>query len=245
MSSYVRDPEKIRAVLKLQPDGSIITTSDCKILIPERYVKKGLAVVGNTNATLGIFALVLPDGTYAVFKVLTMVSIDPVSSTTVKMPDGVYREFEFFAGGVLFKTDDVVVTLSLVFDMFDFFIDGAYIPWFMNYDDVCNIFGTFESSGVSRTKRYNGVNVGVNRSVIPLLASFIARDPDDKTRYYRQLLNDHPDPKDPVWVPFKSVLHGPKTTTAKLMGAYFDEGLTSALNNHNEQPEQLENILRA
>ena len=48
----------------------------------------------------------------------------------------------------------------------------------------------------------------------------------------------------PALIPFRSVTYGATNTTAKLMGAYFDEGLTSALVNPSQRTEKIEELLR-
>ncbi|MBW6072906.1 hypothetical protein, partial [Pseudomonas aeruginosa] len=98
--------------------------------------------------------------------------------------------------------------------MYDEFVSKGNIPWYMNYYDMAKMFET--------AKEHADTFIG-GRSIIELIISTIARDPDDMTRLYRHILSRHDDVKNkpPVTVPFRSVIWNTSDTTSKLNGAYF------------------------
>jgi hypothetical protein len=50
--------------------------------------------------------------------------------------------------------------------------------------------------------------------------------------------------KPPTFIPFRSPIYGATNTTAKLIGAYFDDSINSALVNPSEKVEGVESLLR-
>jgi hypothetical protein len=81
---------------------------------------------------------------------------------------------------------------------------------------------------------------------LELIIGTIARSNKDLYTYYRSTLQTQQDlkTKPVVYVPFKSVSYSATSTAGKIMGSYFDEGLTSALTNDNNGSEGVEIVLR-
>lgn len=235
VNTLKRDALRVNETLKVLPDGSTITTTGCSILVPEKYIDKQLAFIGNEVSILGIYAIVTPDGFYAVSSAMCMLRVDPSSNNKLTIGDDNYLELVFPKNSTVILSSDVVKRDVIAYQVYDFFIDAGNIPWFMTYDDLLKLF--------YGSDQYAGISFGANHAIIPLIISNIARDPNDKTKYYRQSIALNPK-LDPAFIPFKSVIYGPKTTTAKLMGAYFDSALVSALTNPNERIEKVETLLR-
>ena len=86
----VRDSGKVHSALRYADDGSIVTSRECRILIPERYVEKGMASIAADIYILGIFAIVVDDQYYGVSKAIAMMRIKPSLITTVKIEGSNY-----------------------------------------------------------------------------------------------------------------------------------------------------------
>lgn len=235
MSTFKRDPSLSQSVTKYLPDGSLVATKDCEICIPARYLSKGLAFIEANVSTLGIFALV-SGGRYTTMMAQAMVTLMPVSNRRETIHGEECAVFEFPAGATIIKTDAVVKDKILSYYIYDYFITRAYIPWFVHYDDLLRMY--------YNDPHYTGTQLGSNHSVMPMIVSMIARDPEDKTVLWRNAKSKYPAGTEPAWVPFKSVIYGPRTTTAKLMGSYFDIALPAALVTHNDVPERIEQLYR-
>jgi hypothetical protein len=237
-SQYTRDATKVLADLKELPDGSVVTKSGCRLLIPERYKQKRLMTQGNETYILAIYALVVGDKYYAVSLADAMIRVGQANINTVKFGDESYLEFQFEAGDILFGSTELIQDATLVYAIFDEFISKAHVPWFINYEDLAKIFDTAEY--------HAGMKLGNSRAILELITSMIARDPDNKMNYYRHVFKDRKTmfTNPPVVIPLRSVAMGATNTTAKLIGAYHDEGLTSALNNPATRVEPIEEILR-
>jgi len=233
---YRRNAEAVNAVLKETSDGGIVTTKPCKIQVPERYLNRQLASIGAEVYILGIFAIIV-DQDYAVSLTNAMMRINPASTETVEIEEENYLEFHFQAGDRVFDSTDLVQNNTLTYYIYDEFVAKGRIPWFMNYFDMAKLFET--------AKEHAGMNLG-NPAVLELIISTIARDPKEITRLYRHAIKKVEDVYRlaPKVVPFRSVIYNTSDTTSKLIGAYFSDGVTSALVNPSERVERIEQLLR-
>lgn len=237
VKSLKRDAQRVIDNLIEQEDGSIITNLPCKIHIPERFTAKSLAVLGSEVFVFGFFPLIMNDEFYGVNKTIAMMRILPSSTQRVVIDSDPYYEFSFDAGDKIFYSTHLVVNDTLTYYMYDEFIAKGNIPWYMDYYDMANMFDT--------AQEHAGTYLG-GRSIIELIISTIARDPNDMTRLYRHILQSHADVRNhpPVTVPFRSVIWNTSDTTSKLNGAYFSDAVNSALVNPSETVEVIEELLR-
>lgn len=231
-----RDADYVKARLHRNESGSVTCSEACRIQIPESFTAKNLAVIGSEVFIFGFFPIIMGDR-YAVNKTIAMMRITPTSTERLVIDDEPYIEFLFESGDTVIYTTALVVTDTLTYYMYDQFIAKGNIPWYLNYYDMANMFDT--------AGEHAGVNLG-GRSVIELIISSIARDPDDMNRLYRHILARPEDVlnKPPAVVPFRSVIYNTSDTTSKLNGAYYTEGINSALVNPSESVELIEELLR-
>ena len=236
LPNLIRDADYVISRLVENSDGSIVTTVPCSVQIPESFTDKNLAVIGGEVFIFGFFPIIMGDR-YAVNKTIAMMRIVPSSTQKLVVNETPYIEFSFEPGDKLIYTTALVVTDTLTYYMYDQFVAKGNIPWYMDYNDMANMFET--------ALEHAGVNLG-GRSIIELIISTIARDPDDMTRLYRHIYARPEDivNKPPVTVPFRSVIWNTSDTTSKLNGAYYDHGINSALVNQSESVEMIEELLR-
>lgn len=234
--NLIRDVDYIMSNLIEHPDGSIVSKVPCTIQIPESFADKNLAVIGSEVFIFGFFPIIMGDR-YCVNKTIAMMRICPSSTQRIVVNETPYIEFAFEPGDRLIYTTALIVTDTLTYYMYDQFVAKGNIPWYMDYFDIANMFDT--------ALEHAGVNLG-GRSIIELIISTIARDPDDMTRLYRHVFSNVEDliTKPPVTVPFRSVIWNTSDTTSKLNGAYYEHGINSALVNQSESVEMLEELLR-
>ncbi len=237
-SQLRRDPQAVRQAMKELPGGVLVTTQPCKIYIPQRYEEYGLAKLGIENHILGIFALVLEDGSYTVCLVNAMVPIDPVQTNKVKFDGDDYLEFVFQKGSTIMKSMDLVKTDTLTYLLFDEFFQKGNIPWYVGYEELGKLFDT--------AVKHAGAKIGQQREVTELIASIVARNPKDRTQNYRTLIKSEEDlvKTPPVFVPLMSIRYAATNTMTKIGGSYFSKGVNSALLSPAERPERIETILR-
>jgi hypothetical protein len=235
---YQRDASKVHAVLVEQPDNSVMTTRGVKIYVPERFSEKQLAVIGAETYIVGIFAIVVDDLYYGVSTANAMMRIKPSLISTVKFDDSTYLEFSFEAGSTVIATTELIKTDTLVYRIFDEMIAKGHVPWYLSYDDLAKLFETAEYHAGMRLTR--------SHAILEMIAAAVARDPQDRTKYYRHSVVNQADERSrpPVVIPLRSITYGATNTTSKLLGSYWDQGLTSALVNPSTKVENIEDLLR-
>lgn len=233
-----RAPERIQQDLKTLKDDRIITQGGCKIYIPARYQDNGLAVLGEETLILGICLFVVEDRYYGVSRAPTMLRIEPANISTLKIEGEDYLEFDFPAGSTVIANANVVQDGNLLYPIYNLFIANGQVPWFFTYEDLGKLF--------EHSKEYTGVKLGANRVVHEMIAATISRDPEHLNRQYRHVVSSlkEVESNPPTIVKLNSVTHGATNTTAKLIGAYWEEGVTSALVSPSEQVEPIEDLLR-
>lgn len=238
IKSLVRDSSKVFAALQEMNDGKVVASKECKIYIPARFTERGLAELGATDTyILGICAIVV-ENFYAVMNVCAMMRIEPEDINRIKIQGVEYLEFTFSKGSTVITTLDLVKNDQLVYRIYDEIISKGKVPWYMTYDDLGHIFDT--------AKHHAGANIGENPEVTKLIVSMIARDRNDRSKYYRTIAQD-PDTVTkypPAYIPLKSVIYAATNTLNKLAGSYFSTGVVSALVDETSREERIDQILR-
>lgn len=229
-----RNPSLIHQDLIRQVDGSYMTKSGCKIHVPARFQERGLVTLGTITSIVGIFAVIQGES-YGVSTINATFRINPTTTNTVKV-DGVnYLEFDFAPGSIVFVENRVLKDTMIVYRIFDELINKGNVPWYLEYNDLLTLFRSADE--------YAGMDFTSNHSILEMIVASICRSDQDRTMYYRQQLKDTPDAK-PVVLPLRNVTYGATNTTSKLMGSYWNDGMTGALVNPSETTERIEDFLR-
>jgi hypothetical protein len=215
--------------------GKYVTTTGCKVIFPTRYRSKNLASFGDYTEVLSVFKMVLPDGTYGIARDVSRIRLARTSYSIEKIDDEDMYVFSYNKGDAVIDSTDIIVDKLLPYYTYEYLIDKGYVPSFLEYDDMMLMW--------ENVKHSTGNKVGSTKEIIRFIISLIARSPKDAKVFYRQAVNEGFKGK-PKWIAFSSVIHGPRTTTAKLIGARFSSALISALNTENTKPEKVEDILR-
>lgn len=233
-----RDAKRIHAALKKTSGNQLVTPTGCKIYIPVRFAEQGLATIGSDVIIVGICAYTVDDKYYGVSLVNAMMRLSPTTINTVTVMNEDYYEFIFDPGAVVTPNVDLVKDDTLPYRVYNEIFAKGRVPWYMSYEDLGRIY---ESAG-----RHANLNVGANHAVVELMAAAICRDQSNLTRYYRHVVKSEKDlvENPPAVTKLKDVGLGATNTTAKLLGSYFTEGLTSALINPSDRKEPIETLLR-
>lgn len=231
-----RDAGVIKSALKASGQ-QILTSKDIKIVIPYRYAQSKLATIGNSVQTLAVFAVIV-DGYYAVSNLCSTMTLTPSSTTVVSYEGEDYFEFSFDKGSVVTPNINLVVDDKNAYNIYNEFIAKGRVPWFMSYEDFGKILTTAHS--------HAGITLSGTNAPLELILTSISRNSKNLYQYYRNTIKslDEQLTNPPSYVPFKSVSYGATNTAGKIMGSYFDEGLTSALTAPEGGPEGVEVHLR-
>ena len=233
-----RDASKVHSALKELDDGSVVAIKPIKILIPARFAEQQLAMLGSETNICGLFAIVVDDQYYGVSSAMAMMRIEPTITNTIKCGEDDYLEFVFDPGSIVISSTQLVKADSFIYLIYSEIMAKGNVPWFMTYEDMGRIFDS--------APHHAGVSVGANFAVIEMIMAAITRSEKDRTKFFRHGLKDRQDllAQEPAFIPLRSVTYGASNTTAKLIGAYWEEGLTSALVNPTDTVEPIEGLLR-
>lgn len=230
----VRDRKKIHEALK-EVNNSLIALKPVKIYFPENYLNNELSMVSDIIKVIGVFGITLDDKYYAISDACAMIQTEPSSSNTVEINKVKYIEFSYDVGSKVITNLNLVKTGTLVYRLYVDMDSKGNVPWYINDEDLAFIFETADY--------HAGANLHADSSLIELLSTVMTRQAKNKFLFYR-----HQDPNDhtkPVEIGINSVAYQSSNTLAKVAGAYFSQGLTSALVNPSEgKPELLESLLR-
>lgn len=238
IDQFTRDADKVHAALK-EVGNQLIAVKECKIYVPEHYMGSFLGSMDDDGVRIiGIYGITVDDKYYATSRCTTMINIDPSIINIVEIDGMNYMEFFFQKGDVVIKNTNLICISTLLFRIYDEIVAKGKVPWYITYQDLCLLFDT--------AKAHGEVNLGVESAIIEMVGSSMARNSEDKTLFFRHLLKTKADKEklSPEFVGLRSVAYGATNTTAKLLGAYFQEGMTSALITKSERSESIEEILR-
>lgn len=237
---FERNADKVKAVLIDDKAGDkLITTKPCKIYIPESYRAADLAVIGETIKIIGCFAIVVENKYYAYSNAIALMEICPSETNTVMIGKENYLVFYFEENSVVCKDLNLIKNGVLVSRLHNHTLIKANVPVYMDYPDICFLFETADLHG--------GVNLKTDSAILELISASIVRQKTDKTKFYRhlELTDKDADKLNMACVSMTSVAYSTTNTTTKLVGAYLDEGITSALIYQSNTNESIETVLRS
>lgn len=238
VTDFIKDKPAVMKTLVENADGSVTTKTGCRIFIPKRYIERDVAKVGSENYSIGFFPLITPDNRFMLFNAIAFIYLNPSSFSSAFMDGEEFIQFTFDPGTIVIKSLDLVQKDTLVYAVFNEFISNGNFPWYINYDDSGMSFDTATTIA--------GTSIGQNPEQIEILIASISRQPQDRMKYFRTMVRSMEDAKrlQPARVPLKSVSYSATNTTNKLAGAYFDEGVRSALLNPTLRPDTVGTVLR-
>jgi hypothetical protein len=124
-----------------------------------------------------------------------------------------------------------------MYNILDELLIKGKVPWYLSYEDLCKFLDTAET--------HAGSNVAANYEVIEILSSMIARNVDNRKLYVRSSVETKEDlDKKIEYIPLASVMYVATGTVNKLIGAYMEEGIASALVTKSEESTRVEKLLR-
>lgn len=234
-AELIHNPKRIKTLFK--PIKNVIMVKDkVTVLFPERYVDTKLATIGTTVSVMSIYAIV-NGSEYAVVMAPILIDLTPSLVRTVVVDDVLYKELVFEAGSVFSPNNVLVRSESLIGVLYSEYYNMANIPFFMTYEDVDKI--------LSEASKYAGSKLGKNPLPFELLTSMIARSADDKTKSFRITRSpDNPKP-DITYVGINNVYLSYNNTASKLIGGYFQAGLTSAIIKPEQTTTKVSKLLRS
>lgn len=239
LSTLTRNREKVRANLVKLDDNSVVCREECKIYIPQRYVSKGLAGVGETVWSVGEFVMVTDSGFYCATLVPAIMTLVPTEVRQVKLEGNPYYELSFAPGSTVIASTWVAKSDASVPPLFNELVINGNIPYGFSLFDLIKCFHL--------APKYTGFKMGANPQVFETIVNIIARDPADLNKQYRSVPLALADvyKKPPTIVGLRNPAVTSTNAVSKLIGSYFQDGVVSALINPSDRVEGVEALLRS
>lgn len=239
MKAKIRSAAKVYEALTDEPNKPVIAKKPLVLQFPVRFREIGLAQIGAKTYAFGLMAVILETGEYALLSVNALLELGPAKIELVKIDETEYYNFSYQPGDVVIRTKELVRRTKLVFTAIDEFFFKGKVPYYVGYEDMGRLFST--------AKKHAGTRANTSPPVIEFMAAYIGRKKKDRIKFIREDAKSYSDfAADKLeWVPFNSVYWSRPGTVNKMAGAYFQEGIVSALVNPSTRTEKVESILRA
>lgn len=239
IAQWKHNATALKATLKELPNGSLVTTTGCRIVIQESFRAKQLIIMGKNISIIGFFAICNEEGYYAVNTVPSMISIAPSEIRQLEYQGKSYYDFHFTPGSVVFKSTDLVKNNKLLYDLFEEILARGRIPFFYTYTTLSSFF--------NYTEKYTGTKLVATPTIGEMFIAQIARLMNDRKVPLREKIYSYSDlKKEPfTWIPLRNVVDGSSDTTAKITGSYAGDGIDAAIVNPNDVTQPIERLLRA
>ena len=229
-------PDAIKKLFTNKAD-SVLANDKFYIIFPERYVNKNLAVMGGTVKLISVYAIVDTNYNYGVISAPVFIDIAPNNITSVLVNGEVNKVLEIEKDHVFVYNRNLIQEESFLYDILDeFFLQGK-VPWFMTYDKLSDLF--------IESRKYAGSKLGDDVLAMEIVASIITRSSEDKLVSYRHAVNKKGKVAKPGYVGLSNVYYSYDNTTAKLMGGYMKQGVTTAIVNREKSTTKVSAVLRA
>lgn len=243
MNNYHRNPKKIKDNLVVTKNRQVVCKEECSVLVPTRFKEIGLCNIDEKVSVLGSFIITMKDKSdkvhYGVVNVNTMIELGDSEIEVIKDDEGSeFYSFNFSNKDIVFNNTDLLKNDLLIFEILNEFIFKGKVPWYMEYEDMGNLFSTAEE--------YSGSKINNNEETIELLISIISRLKKNRVTNIRNSVTSYEEiTKDTIcYVPLSSVFFSVNSTFNKLAGNNFHEGVTSALVKTTDEASKVETLLR-
>jgi len=211
-------------------DNMTIVTEDIRIIFPERWLNKELAIIEDSVKVIGLYGIIDSKDNYVMSVAPIYQDIEANMVSDAICSDGVlYKVLTIEANTVLINNNNLVVSDNIIYYIFDEFLIKANVPWYCSYDVLPDI--------LAESLLYCDSHIGDNRIMFEVLAAMIARG-EDKTVYFRHKLENKPN-----WVALNNIYYSYKNTGAKLIGGYYGYGISSAIINPEKEATRIEEHL--
>lgn len=218
---------------------TLVAKNKCSIVIPYRFIQAGLLELGKTIYCCTVFPIVNEDNQYTVSNVLSKLELTPSSIEITKYKGEEHYVFIFDKGSVICPNLNLIMDGDFSYLIFDEIIQKAKAPWFMNYKDVGKLMSTASS--------HAGIWLSDTNAIFELIVASLSRN-SDLSKYYREEIETL-DAKELTMhkrepIPLVSITYSAINKMNKLMGGYFEDGLTSALTENKSPHSGVEELLR-
>lgn len=228
----MKDPTILKKFSQKDSSSPVIFTGDkCVVTILQKFEKYGCLSVKDTVTTLGVFDMEV-DGAISGCFLVARVEMMPSEIETVTIDGTQYLQCTFYKGDTFMRTTKFIVEDKLAFYVWLEYIKFANTLKAMSYTDQATMFDKIRKSA--------GISFPVDHVVYEAIFAHLSRDRNDFTIPYRNT----PMKDDFIRIQLNDVAHAARSTSARIIGAYFKEGVNASLDKPSESSSPVEDLLR-
>jgi len=228
----MRDPSILKKFEQKDPSSPVIFTGDtCVVTILKKFENYQLLKVTEVVNTIGVFDMVV-DGKETGMFLVGRITMEPTDVRNFKIDNTDYIQLTFYKGDVFMQSSRIVVDEKLAFYVWLEYIKYSNVLKAMTYEDQAAIF--------DRMRMSSGITFPVDHSVYEAIFAHLSRDKNDFTIPYRNTEMKEEFRR----IKLSDVAHAARSTSSRIIGAYFKEGLNAALDNPSKTNSMIEDLLR-
>lgn len=210
----------------------IFVSDELEVRVLKRFEVYDLLNVSDVVETLGLMELIIDGKYHASLNMLAKIQIEPTEMSEIQINGVPYLSLYLKHGDKFIAHTQVVQNASIQYAVYVEFIARGKPLHTMTYNELALVF--------DRVKQMTGSKLGVDRVLFETVVSHLARSQDDLFLQYR-----YTDMSKPMrLIPIRSVSYAPTSTSSRINGSYFDDGLTASLQTENTEHMPFEDLMR-
>jgi hypothetical protein len=225
VSKYLKKDEKTHTVT--------FTGKKLVARVPHRFSMYGFfSTEGNRVQTVGCADLVFDDKERAGLHLIAVIDTRPSSVSYETIEGTEYAVLTYYTGDLFLANTFIVKQKALIYALWTEYISMGHIPYWYEYEDILRFLDDAD--------RLCDAALPTHHAILSSVYTHLSRTKSDLFKYYRhtERVGDF------AFVPLNSVSFGLDSTSARLQGPYFTQGLMSSLVNPNPDNKIFEDIVR-
>lgn len=224
-----RDADFVQSKI-YEKDGKLYVKEKTIIEFPKWYEDKELASIQEVAYIYGIFAIIIGDK-YSVSVIPTLIPTIPILVNEIERDGIIYTQFVYGKDDCIIENINVVKHDILSYNFFETYFMYAREPWYVEYEDLVKIMDNLVP--------YAKSNVGDSHISSELVVSYITRDKSNHKKFYRQVEGK----VKYEYVDLMNVYSSVFSTTNRLAGGYFTNGMVSSLVQPSKTVSKIETLV--
>lgn len=208
------------------------TGKSLEVYIAKNYETYRLLEITDCVKALGIMCLIIDEKYWCNVNILAKLTMHPSQYEFIVIDTVDYIKMNFDHGDIFIGDTQVIQDSSILFAVYSEFITRGKPLFSFTYDDFARTF--------DHLKELCATTLGVDRVIFELIVSHITRDEDDVFTQYRYTDMKKP----PKFISLVNMSLAPTTTSSRMCGGYFNDGLSASLLTTSKEQTPFENMIR-
>jgi len=226
---------EVKQFFKKEGSKVIFIGETLKVYIAKRFKNFACLKISDKISTLAIFELEVIDKgkTYkSGFFLPRIIVMESTEIEEINKDEEKYILLTLKKGNAFIETTELIQMAGIGWVVFYEYINSTKTPSFITYDDKAFMF--------DKVSRHTGINFNVDHSIFEILIAHLSRKQGSPTIQYRHTAMEGRE----LQIPLSDVSHASVSTSSRLIGTYFANGINASLVQDNKNLAEIENLLR-